>query len=393
MTCLTVFACGRAATRPDRLPASVRWVALPCTGRVSTNLILASLARGADGVLVLGRHEPTCRLRGAEERPRQHVAQVAAALRLLGDAGDRVRFVSPPAGPDGTRRAVDEALAAIPASPFAAGEVPAALLEREDLDAALGLLARLSDRGRLAPSPAEYLSAAGLEAPLVGRPVLAAGPLPWVGLLAGERLLRPVRPGEILHQATDVVATLLGAPAGVWIGPPGSLEGVDLAPLRSASSVITLDAAEATRLAKAGVDATPLDALVAKEAARLPCPAPVQVATLSPTPVPGALGHRTLDLGPDPLAERLGATRAERSAAEALLAKADQAGARALVVPDADALLRWALVTRQGTWRSSQVRPALPLQLTWLALQGVPVSPLALALPAAEVGSLREVAP
>ena len=390
---LTVFACGRAATRPDRLPAGVTWVALPCTGRVSTNLILASLARGADGVLVLGRHEPTCRLRGAEERPRQHVAQVAAALRLLGDAGDRVRFVSPPAGPDGTRGAVDEALAAIPASPFAGSDVPAALLEREGLDAALGLLTVLADRARLTPAPEAYLAAAGLVPPAAGRPVVVAGRLPWVGLLAGERLLRPVRPAEVLRMAADVASTLLGAPAGVWIGPPGSIEGVDLGPLRSASQVLTLDADEARRLQAAGVPATALDEVIAREASRLPCPAPVRVARLAATPVPGALGLTTVEAGPDPLAAHLGATRAERIAAEALLVKADQAGARALVVPDVDALLRWALVTRQGTWRSSQARPALAVQLTWLALQGVPVSPLALALPAAEVDSLREVAP
>jgi len=87
-----------------------------------------------------------------------------------------------------------------------------------------------------------------------------------------------------------------------------------------------------------------------------------------------ALGHLPVDLGADPLPSGFHLTPAQREAAERYLEAAEAAGARALLVSSPQALARWAIVTRLGTWRSSLVRPVMAHQLVSLAAAGKALS-------------------
>ena len=67
---ILVIACGRSAlgkpTSPT-VPDGVHVMELPCVGGVTRAMLMGALARGYDGVLVMGRHESTCKLDGSEE--------------------------------------------------------------------------------------------------------------------------------------------------------------------------------------------------------------------------------------------------------------------------------------------------------------------------------------
>ncbi len=95
-----VFACARSV-----LPADVDRLPVPCVGRVTVEALLEKLARGADGVLVLGRDKATCAFGPGEDMAAARVDAAAALAAMVGLGVDRVCFDLPPAGYDGPARA------------------------------------------------------------------------------------------------------------------------------------------------------------------------------------------------------------------------------------------------------------------------------------------------
>lgn len=405
---VAVFACQRSGLRTSDLPADCTLIEVPCTGRVTLPLLLGSLVAGRERVLVLGRHSATCRLDGAEDPARVRAAQAAELAAVVGYGAGRVRFVEPSPGPDGPLAAVRGFVAQrspidAPSSPPARGagaDLPAVqhALAHEGLDAALALASALSPNAEGFAGLAAWLAAHGLPAAVPGRPALTLGTLPLLDVACGD-LVRPVRLAEIT-QAALVVLGRLGLPgAGIWLGEGASgfkgRRSSDAGRAGDAAvSVVALAPVDAPELTRAGLAVTALDDLLREAAASWPRPpAPVAVGCSgSPAEIAliEALGYRAVDVGPDPLPDSFAMTPEDRRRAEARLAAADRAGAAALYCPDPTSLARWAIVTRQGTWRSTRARPALGVQLAWLALAGIPLTPEALAAGlAAAIGTVE----
>jgi len=334
-----VLACSRN-NLTGALPEDARLVALPCAGRVSLPLLLWSLCGPAAGVLVLGRHQSTCRFNGAEDPARSRVEHARSLLAAMGFDPDRLRFVEPAPGRDGPRDAVLDFARARPASPFTE-RAPASLLGAESLDTAAALLRWLLDRAP-APDARGWLDSVGLPAASPGGPRLLLRDLPEL-LTLDERLISPLHLPEQLAGSLAVLG-LLGHPgAGIAVawGPGAGLETTDEPPA-AVNDLLALGARSLPRPARP---------------ARIAC-APEQCELVR------ALGHEPVDVGPDPLPRRFSLSPDARREAEERLARAEAAGAEALLVADPAALARWALLTRDGTWRSSRLRPVLP---TWLA--------------------------
>ncbi|BCV20260.1 hydrogenase iron-sulfur subunit [Moorella sp. Hama-1] len=103
---IVVFCCRhsswRAAARGTReglpLPPPVQLILVPCSGRVSMELILAALERGARGVMVLGCHPGACHHLYGGERARERVTAVQQRLQEAGLEPERVAFAT--LGPD-----------------------------------------------------------------------------------------------------------------------------------------------------------------------------------------------------------------------------------------------------------------------------------------------------
>jgi ferredoxin len=120
---LLAFACSRSGLfvrGGGRVPDGVTAMELPCAGGVSPAMILGALARGFDGVLVMGRNQETCRLNGAEDHVRSLVPRMAELARRAGLGDGRVRFIDPPKGRGGPVRALEEYRAALPPTPLEA---------------------------------------------------------------------------------------------------------------------------------------------------------------------------------------------------------------------------------------------------------------------------------
>lgn len=387
MTRIAVLACTRSDLGHDALPGDVQLLEMACTGRASAPLLLALLALGADGVLVLGRHQGTCRLRGAEDSAHALAERADRLATLIGLHAGRVRFEVSDPGPDGPRRSVEtfrSVVAALGPSPLAARR-PDDAFGREGLDTSLSLCGWMAAQPGLHPEGAAWLDRHHLPLPVPGRPVLVAGNLPYLDLLA-DRLLRPVSLPEVLTAALDTLTALGVADAGVWPGVPA---GVALTLVRQVPAVYTLSADDQAALVAAGVPAVHLCDLMRERRARLSAPpASVGVACDGAgrqADLVRLLGYQPVDVGPDDLPDRFALTPAERARGEARLAAAEHAGAQAILAPGTLGLARMAMLTRQGTWRSSRVRPVTPSQLAWLARRGIPLTPRALAAEAAHV--------
>ena len=372
---VTVYACGRADLG-GRVPEGAHLVELPCTGRLSLPLLLADAARGASGVLVLGRQQETCRLNGAEDPVRDRVRRAGQALGMVGLGSERVRFEVPRPGSDGPRETVREFAAGLSRSPLRE-PAPDELVGLEGLDTCFDLLRWLSGREELEPDGAAWLLEHDLPAAELGDPVLFAGDLPYLSVLAGP-LLAPVKPAEVLRTALAVLAELGHDGVGIEVAGRGQLAPSRVDRIGIARVVYALSPADKALLAASGVPAVTLDGFLLDGGEGLPRPAggtrvacdgtPEQVAMIE------ALGCEAVDAGPDPLPEGFALSPSDRGRAEERLVRAEQAGATALLVPDALALARWALVAREGTWRSSRVTPVLAHQLAWLAISRVPLS-------------------
>ncbi|MGI9862600.1 hydrogenase iron-sulfur subunit [Moorella naiadis] len=79
-------------------PVPVQLIPVPCSGRVSMELILAALEKGAQGVMVLGCHPGACHHLYGSERARERVAAVQQRLQAASLEPERVVFAT--LGPD-----------------------------------------------------------------------------------------------------------------------------------------------------------------------------------------------------------------------------------------------------------------------------------------------------
>ena len=180
-------------------------------------------------------------------------------------------------------------------------------------------------------------------------------------LALDDELLRPTRLTDQVAAGLAVLAHLGHPDAGVTLEIPAD--------------------GPAFTLGNSPAGATPLDRLLCDRAEHLPRPrTPIRVACDGTRPgqreLIAALGHEPVDVGPDPLPPRFSLSPDLRRQAEERLQRAEAAGAQALLVEDPAVLARWALVTREGTWRSSRVRPLLALELAHHALTGVALTPV-----------------
>jgi bidirectional [NiFe] hydrogenase diaphorase subunit len=108
------YACSRSS-----FPAGTEGVvSVPCIGRVPVEVMLESLALGADGIQLMCRDRETCphALGGELGEKRVSVAENLAVAAGLG-AG-RIQYVKPPYGPKGPRKALDQFKATLSPSPL-----------------------------------------------------------------------------------------------------------------------------------------------------------------------------------------------------------------------------------------------------------------------------------
>jgi bidirectional [NiFe] hydrogenase diaphorase subunit len=371
---LVVLACHRS-----NLPGP----ALSCAGRVSVPLLLATLARGAQGVLVLGRHEHTCRFDGAEGPARERVRTAQRLLELAGLDPRRLRMQEPAPGPQGPQAAAGAFGAELAELGALALEArpPDAMLEREGLDATLALGRWLWQQGGRVDGGPSWLRAQGLPAAADGQPALLVGELPWLDV-AAEGLLAPTRLGLGVSSALRVLGALGVAGAGVAM-PTASL------PAATAAYALERAVAEAS-------GATLLDELLAERGAELPRPpSPAKVAidgSAAAARLVVALGYEPVSVGPDPLPERFAFSPQERARAEERLRCAERAGAAALLVSGPSALGRWALLVRHGAWQASRVMPVLGVHLGAMAIAGASLGRRALLGPPVRASLGAEVA-
>ena len=376
-----VFACGRADLGRRELGEKVHLTEFPCTGRISTSLLLAGVAGGSDGALVLGRHQESCRLNGAEDPARDRVERTRRALALVGLDAERVRFEAPDPGPEGPFRAVTEFTATLDAlgAPALRETAPPELFTGEGLDTDLALLGWISTQAGITPRGATWLEQHGLPEAAGGRHVLFAGDLPYLSVLAGP-LLESRAPKHVLRRALEVLARLGVEHAAVRVGGCGTPAPQHAPLFADASAVFTLSRDEARGLEKIGVSATSLEELLLDPDRPRPPTAPAAPAATvacdgsdEARRISDALGFTPLDVGPDPLPPGYSFSPLERAEAEARLRKAEEGGAVALLVPDPHALIRGALITREGAWRSSRILPLLPHELAWFAFTAQPL--------------------
>ena len=73
-------------------PANVRIVRVPCSARVSANLILSAIKSGADGILVSGCHPGDCHYISGNLYARRRFALLKNLLEFIGIEPGRVNF-------------------------------------------------------------------------------------------------------------------------------------------------------------------------------------------------------------------------------------------------------------------------------------------------------------
>lgn len=77
-----------------RIPAGIRMVRIPCTGRISKALLLKPFEMGADGVALVGCEPGSCRYGTGTETAEKNVEDGRGILELLGLGKDRMRLAT-----------------------------------------------------------------------------------------------------------------------------------------------------------------------------------------------------------------------------------------------------------------------------------------------------------
>ncbi|MBI5533192.1 MAG: hydrogenase iron-sulfur subunit [Deltaproteobacteria bacterium] len=379
MTAVTVFACTRTDLAGKKLPAGVRLVQMPCTGRISIPLLLATVAKGSDGVLVLGRHQETCRLRGAEDPARVRTERVADVMRMAGFGGDRIRFAHPDPGLQAPVAAVEqfaESIAKLGPKPNSV-QLRADAIGAEGMDTSLALVRWLVSHPGTATDISHWLKDHALPVAEDGAPALVAGIVPFLDRIA-DQLIRPVHL-PTLQKTALLVLQKLGVPGAGVLPQAWVVKGSEAArKLATRGNVYTLCKRGKMKLADAGVEATILADLLRDKASTLPRP-PVRAriatdGTQDQGSLIEALGYEAVDVGPDPLPHAFSLSPEHRMLADKRLAAAEKQGAVGIVAPGPLTLTRWAMLTRHGTWRSTRVLPVMPHVLAHLACTGTAVT-------------------
>ena len=73
-------------------PGNIRDIRVPCSGRVSPELIMRTFEQGADGVLVLGCHIGECHYNTGNHRAAKRLPVLRALLAYAGLEPERVRL-------------------------------------------------------------------------------------------------------------------------------------------------------------------------------------------------------------------------------------------------------------------------------------------------------------
>jgi F420-non-reducing hydrogenase iron-sulfur subunit len=81
-----------AGTSRIQYPPSIRIIRVPCSGRIDPLFILASLQKGADGVLVSGCHPGECHYLTGNYSARRKFALLKNLLEYVGLEEGRVQF-------------------------------------------------------------------------------------------------------------------------------------------------------------------------------------------------------------------------------------------------------------------------------------------------------------
>jgi coenzyme F420-reducing hydrogenase delta subunit len=81
-----------AGTSRIQYPASIRVIRVPCSGRIDPLFILASLQKGADGVLVSGCHPGECHYLTGNYSAQRKFALLKNLLEHMGLEEGRVQF-------------------------------------------------------------------------------------------------------------------------------------------------------------------------------------------------------------------------------------------------------------------------------------------------------------
>lgn len=388
----------------------VRVLELSCTARVTVTGLLRLIASGCPGVLVLGRHQSTCRLDGAEDVALRSVQTVQQILDFLGMDPGRVRFQDPAAGVDGPIEAVREFTSFLAAlSPnrlnitltpgsaqssvaientleSAINSPTSRVVQYEGLDSCLALIARMRRDLKAGQREAERtFRRFGLALPKPGGAVLFAGIIPQLQML-GQSMFAPVSLQGLLKDAIFVLQKLGVPDVGVQLGASG-IGSLSVFP--SVSDGATLSAElPAKRLENEPEPvssercfslyrvsgATLVDDVLRQRGRELvhAC-APMRVATDGTSEqiaLVNALGYEAVDVGKDPLPACFSITYAQRQAAMQRLQQAQDKGAQVLLVNDPQEFARYVLLTAPSAWRTTVVVPLLGVQLAKLVITG-----------------------
>ena len=82
----------------SEIPAEIKMVRIPCTGRISKALLLKPFELGADGVALVGCEPGTCRYGMGTDTAQKNEEDTRSMLELLGLGKDRLRL-SPSCSP------------------------------------------------------------------------------------------------------------------------------------------------------------------------------------------------------------------------------------------------------------------------------------------------------
>jgi ferredoxin len=366
-----VIACGRAGfeqIHSPRLPERAELLSVPCAGSASAPLIAGALARGYDGVLVLGRHQDTCRLNGAEVHPRRMVHSMSDYAALLGLGHGRVRFVEPAPGAEGPFSAVREFFSGLPRTPLKSSyDKPV-----ETLDDALEATMWLSARPELVLDAQGWLESCGFSRPQQGQPSLLAGAVPFLDLLLGDAL----RPWSLIDTLRDGLLALsaLGVDAGVAVSGLGAEDHAAALERWPGSRLYSLGHVQVESGGKSA-PVSSLSALLAEKAGALglslcygTVAAPRNDAALEA--VARAVASHTVSVEPAPsLSSRMAINSDERANLRHRLETAHLASAGQMLVSDPLELVQHLLERRQGSWRTSHCEPVLSATLVSRALR------------------------
>ena len=76
----------------SQIPAEIKMVRIPCTGRISKALLLKPFEMGADGVALVGCEPGSCRYGTGTATAENNVEDTRSILDLLGLGQDRLRL-------------------------------------------------------------------------------------------------------------------------------------------------------------------------------------------------------------------------------------------------------------------------------------------------------------